>query len=96
MLEYGLLKCFYLFSWVVEWFYQYARRLGLFLLVQLRNLLWATSKHDVYLVQNFSVMHWNSLLRRGTEVLNVAKPIVPTEVFKHSTDQLAYVDEIQA
>ncbi|KAM5575774.1 hypothetical protein ABKV19_014626 [Rosa sericea] len=46
---------------------------------QLRNLLWATSKHDVYLMQNFSVMHWNSLHRRGTEVLNVAKPIVPTE-----------------
>ncbi|KAM5575783.1 hypothetical protein ABKV19_014635, partial [Rosa sericea] len=45
----------------------------------LRNLLWATSKHDVYLMQNFSVMHWNSLHRRGTEVINVAKPIVPTE-----------------
>ncbi|KAM5575780.1 hypothetical protein ABKV19_014632 [Rosa sericea] len=49
------------------------------LLSKLRNLLWATSKHDVYLMQNFSVMHWNSLHRRGTEVLNVAKPIVPTE-----------------
>ncbi|XP_009373166.2 uncharacterized WD repeat-containing protein C2A9.03 isoform X1 [Pyrus x bretschneideri] len=46
---------------------------------QLRNLLWATSKHDVYLMQNFSVMHWSSLLRRGKEVLNVAKPVVPTE-----------------
>ncbi|KAL8514090.1 hypothetical protein ACS0TY_013271 [Phlomoides rotata] len=45
---------------------------------QLRNLLWATSKHDVYLTQNYSVMHWNSLLRRGKEVLNAAKPIVPT------------------
>ncbi|PON61593.1 Guanine nucleotide-binding protein, beta subunit [Parasponia andersonii] len=45
---------------------------------QLRNLLWATSKHDVYLMQNYSVMHWSSLLRRGNEVLNVAKPIVPT------------------
>ncbi|KAK6130647.1 hypothetical protein DH2020_035622 [Rehmannia glutinosa] len=44
----------------------------------LRNLLWATSKHDVYLMQNYSVMHWSSLLRRGKEVLNVAKPIVPT------------------
>lgn len=44
---------------------------------QLRNLLWATSKHDVYLMQNYSVMHWSSLLRRGKEVLNVAKPIVP-------------------
>ncbi|MED6219038.1 hypothetical protein PIB30_032169 [Stylosanthes scabra] len=44
----------------------------------LRNLLWATSKHDVYLMQNYSVMHWSSLLQRGKEVLNVAKPIVPT------------------
>ncbi|KAJ6412779.1 hypothetical protein OIU84_005763 [Salix udensis] len=44
----------------------------------LRNLLWATSKHDVYLMQNYSVMHWSSLLRRGKEVLNVAKPIAPT------------------
>ncbi|XP_022742599.1 uncharacterized WD repeat-containing protein C2A9.03-like isoform X2 [Durio zibethinus] len=43
----------------------------------LRNLLWATSKHDVYLMQNYSVMHWSSLLRKGKEVLNVAKPIVP-------------------
>ncbi|KAM7253144.1 hypothetical protein ACFE04_025762 [Oxalis oulophora] len=44
----------------------------------LRNLLWATSKHDVYLMQNYSLMHWSSLLRRGTEVLNVAKPITST------------------
>ncbi|XP_058761509.1 uncharacterized WD repeat-containing protein C2A9.03-like isoform X2 [Vicia villosa] len=49
---------------------------------QLRNLLWATSKHDVYLMQNYSVMHWSSLLRRSKEVLNVAKPIIPT--LKHS------------
>ncbi|XP_030481243.2 uncharacterized WD repeat-containing protein C2A9.03 isoform X2 [Cannabis sativa] len=45
---------------------------------QLRNLLWATSKHDVYLMQNYSVVHWSSLLKRGKEVLNVVKPIVPT------------------
>ncbi|KAL9394385.1 hypothetical protein Peur_013670 [Populus x canadensis] len=45
---------------------------------QLRNLLWATSKHDVYLMQNYSVMHWSSLLRRGKELLNVAKPVAPT------------------
>ncbi|KAG5541704.1 hypothetical protein RHGRI_021510 [Rhododendron griersonianum] len=46
---------------------------------QLRNLVWATSKHDVYLMQNYSLMHWSSLLRRGKEVLNVAKPIEPTQ-----------------
>ncbi|XP_057975046.1 uncharacterized WD repeat-containing protein C2A9.03 isoform X2 [Malania oleifera] len=43
----------------------------------LRNLIWATSKHDVYLMQNYSVMHWSSLLRRGKEVMNVASQIVP-------------------
>ncbi|KAE8669427.1 Glycosyl hydrolase family protein isoform 1 [Hibiscus syriacus] len=43
---------------------------------RLRNLLWATSKHDVYLMENYSVMQWSPLLRRGEE-LNVAKPIVP-------------------
>ncbi|KAK4761772.1 hypothetical protein SAY87_029656 [Trapa incisa] len=31
----------------------------------------------IYLLQNYSVMHWSSLLRRGKEILNVAKPIVP-------------------
>ncbi|KAG2399941.1 uncharacterized protein HKW66_Vig0102050 [Vigna angularis] len=46
--------------------------------MQLRNLLWATSKHDVYLMQNYSVMHWSAVLRRAKEVLNVAKPIVPS------------------
>ncbi|CAH8309567.1 unnamed protein product [Eruca vesicaria subsp. sativa] len=45
---------------------------------QLRNLLWATSKHDVYFMKNYSLMHWSSLLQRSKEVLNVAKPIVPT------------------
>ncbi|XP_052620757.1 uncharacterized WD repeat-containing protein C2A9.03 isoform X4 [Lactuca sativa] len=44
----------------------------------LRNLLWATSKHDLYLMQNYSVMHWSSLLKRGKEVINVAMPVLPT------------------
>ncbi|KAI4389437.1 hypothetical protein MLD38_001665 [Melastoma candidum] len=43
---------------------------------QLRNLLSATSKHDVYLMQNHSVMHWSALRRRSQEVMNVAKPVV--------------------
>ncbi|CAI8611859.1 unnamed protein product [Vicia faba] len=50
---------------------------------RLRNLLWATSKHDVYLMQNYFVMHWSSLLRRSKEVINMAKPIIPT-LQKHS------------
>ncbi|KAK6145759.1 hypothetical protein DH2020_019628 [Rehmannia glutinosa] len=46
---------------------------------QLRNLVWATSKHDAYLVSNYSVMHWSSLLQNLTEVLNFSENIVPTE-----------------
>ncbi|XP_058085618.1 uncharacterized WD repeat-containing protein C2A9.03-like isoform X2 [Magnolia sinica] len=56
-------------------------------LEKLRNLLWATSKHDVYLMQNYSLMHWSSLLRRGKEVLNVAGPIVPTLKLRGSLAQ---------
>uniref|UniRef100_A0A6V7QVH8 Uncharacterized protein n=1 Tax=Ananas comosus var. bracteatus TaxID=296719 RepID=A0A6V7QVH8_ANACO len=52
---------------------------------QLRNLLWATSKHDVYTVQNYSVMHWSSLLQRGREVLNVAGQIAPTQKYHGSS-----------
>ncbi|CAL9770939.1 unnamed protein product [Musa acuminata subsp. burmannicoides] len=54
---------------------------------QLRNLIWATSKHDVYMVQNYSVMHWSSLLRRGKEVLNVAGKVVPTQKHCGSSPQ---------
>ncbi|XP_072973855.1 uncharacterized WD repeat-containing protein C2A9.03-like isoform X2 [Typha angustifolia] len=58
---------------------------------QLRNLLWATSKHDVYIMQNYSVMHWSSLLQRGKEVLNLAGKIVPTQIGVSSTDSLSRV-----
>ncbi|KAK1649780.1 hypothetical protein QYE76_067585 [Lolium multiflorum] len=49
---------------------------------QLRNLLWATSKHDVYVMQNYSVMHWSSLLQSGKEVLNVAGQVAPTQTVR--------------
>lgn len=60
--------------------------------LQLRNLLWATSKHDVYLMQNYSVMHWSSLLQRGKEVLNVAGQLAPSQVcaFGFATSRLAF------
>lgn len=29
-------------------------------------------------MQNYSVMHWSSLLKRGKEVINVAMPVLPT------------------
>lgn len=54
---------------------------------KLRNLLSATSKHDLYLVHNYSVMHWSPLLKRSKEVLNVAKPIVPTAKYPRSLPQ---------
>ncbi|OIW06918.1 hypothetical protein TanjilG_19567 [Lupinus angustifolius] len=49
---------------------------------QLRNLIWATSKHDVYLISNYSVMHWSSLTRNSSEIINFAGHVAPTE--KHA------------
>lgn len=54
---------------------------------QLRNLVWATSKHDVYLMQNYSIMHWSPLTHKGTEVLNVAGRVVPSEKHPGSSAQ---------
>jgi hypothetical protein len=31
-------------------------------------------------MQNYSVMHWSSLLQSGKEVLNVAGQVAPTQV----------------
>lgn len=46
---------------------------------QLRNLVWSTSKHDVYLMSNSCIIHWSSLLRSKIEVLNVSGHVAPTE-----------------
>ncbi|XP_059300998.1 uncharacterized WD repeat-containing protein C2A9.03-like [Lycium barbarum] len=46
---------------------------------QLRNLVWATSKHDVYLMSHFSVIHWSSLTCSKNEVLNVSGHVAPCE-----------------
>ena len=51
-----------------------------YLLLQLRNLVWATSKHDVYLMSHFSVIHWSSLACSKSEVLDVSGHVAPCEV----------------
>ncbi|XP_076917937.1 uncharacterized protein LOC143578154 [Bidens hawaiensis] len=46
---------------------------------QLRNLVWATSKHDVYVSSNHSIMHWSSLSKKLTETVNFLGHVAPTE-----------------
>ncbi|PRQ34952.1 putative microtubule-severing ATPase transcription factor WD40-like family [Rosa chinensis] len=46
---------------------------------KLRNLVWATSKYDVYLLSHFSVIHWSSLSCEASEVLNVSGHVTPSE-----------------
>ncbi|XP_010252904.1 PREDICTED: uncharacterized WD repeat-containing protein C2A9.03-like [Nelumbo nucifera] len=46
---------------------------------QLRNLVWATSKHDAYLMSHYSVIHWSSLKCTKSEVLNVSGHVAPCE-----------------
>ncbi|KAG6470983.1 hypothetical protein ZIOFF_072072 [Zingiber officinale] len=52
--------------------------------LQLRNLVWATSKHDVYLMSHYSVLHWSALNGEKYEVINVSGHIAPCEVYKNS------------
>ncbi|MQM15207.1 hypothetical protein Taro_048149 [Colocasia esculenta] len=46
---------------------------------QLRNLVWSTSKHDVYLMSHYSVIHWSAINLEKTEVLNVSGHVAPCE-----------------
>jgi len=38
---------------------------------QLRNLVWATSKHDAYVMSENKVVHWNASTRKATPVLDL-------------------------
>ncbi|KAL0661608.1 hypothetical protein Bca4012_098445 [Brassica carinata] len=60
---------------------------------QLRNLVWATSKHDVYLMSNFLVNHYSTLTCRKHEVLNVQGHVSPSE--KHPGSLLEEFTKIQ-
>lgn len=42
--------------------------------------MWATSKHDVYLMSHYSVVHWSALTRDKFEVMNVSGRVAPSEV----------------
>ncbi|KAI9122620.1 hypothetical protein K1719_006460 [Acacia pycnantha] len=58
---------------------------------QLRNLIWSTSKHDVYLVSRYSIVHWSSLSCKGSEVLNVSGHVAPCE--KHPGSLRTYLQD---
>ncbi|GMN53689.1 hypothetical protein TIFTF001_022823 [Ficus carica] len=71
---------------------------------QLRNLVWATSKHDVYFTSRFSIIHWSSLTSSRSEVLNISRHVAPSEKhpgswlegFKQTTaGTLAVKDQLQ-
>ena len=38
---------------------------------QLRNLVWATSKHDAYVMNENRIVHWNAATRRATTALDL-------------------------
>ncbi|KAF2618091.1 hypothetical protein F2Q68_00040411 [Brassica cretica] len=46
---------------------------------QLRELVWATSNHDVYLMCNNSITHWSTLTSSRDEVLDLAGLVTPSE-----------------
>eukprot|EP00850_Spirogloea_muscicola_P002935 SM000011S19113 [mRNA] locus=s11:965777:969204:- [translate_table: standard] len=44
---------------------------------QLRNLVWATSKHDVYVMHQHVINHWSPVSRKSKEVLNLGGTVTP-------------------
>ncbi|XLU34206.1 hypothetical protein S245_070272, partial [Arachis hypogaea] len=60
---------------------------------ELRNLVWATSKHDVYLISNYSVMHWSSLSGDLLEIINFAGHVALSE--KHAGSLLEGFSQTQ-
>ncbi|ONK77648.1 uncharacterized protein A4U43_C02F9000 [Asparagus officinalis] len=46
---------------------------------EMRNLVWATSKHDVYFTSNTFVMHWSSISCELSEALNFSRLVAPLE-----------------
>lgn len=39
---------------------------------QLRNLAWATSKHDVFVMHEAAIVHWDAAAKRKTQVLDLS------------------------
>uniref|UniRef100_A0ACD5V8D4 Uncharacterized protein n=1 Tax=Avena sativa TaxID=4498 RepID=A0ACD5V8D4_AVESA len=60
---------------------------------QLRNLVWATSKHDVYLISHYSVRHWSALSSVDKEIMNVEGHVAPSE--KHAGSLLEGFSQTQ-
>lgn len=46
---------------------------------QLRNLVWATTRHDVYLMSYFSVLHWSTLTSEKHELIDLQGRVAPSE-----------------
>ena len=58
--------------WNLAWLFRSSAE-HIAMALQLRNLLWATSKHDVYVVLENRVNHW-SALSRETTTASLAEP----------------------
>ncbi|PWA51093.1 WD40/YVTN repeat-like-containing domain-containing protein [Artemisia annua] len=51
----------------------------------LRNLVWATSKNDIHLMSNYSIMRGSSLTQNLNGILNFFGHMPPTEVYSPKT-----------
>ncbi|TVU05360.1 hypothetical protein EJB05_48519, partial [Eragrostis curvula] len=61
---------------------------------QLRNLVWATTKHDVYLIGDYSALHWSSLTLEKREVIDLLGHVTPSEVHEGSLSKGFFKPEV--
>ncbi|PWA57125.1 hydroxyproline-rich glycoprotein family protein [Artemisia annua] len=62
---------------------------------KLRNLVWATSKHEIHLMSNYSIMHWSSLSQNLNGILNFSGHVPPTEGHGYRNDLFKMVADLK-
>ena len=50
--------------------------------------MWATTRHDVYLMSYYSVLHWSALTREKQEIIDLQGHVAPCEVQGFSSIRL--------
>lgn len=61
---------------------------------QLRNLVWATTRHDVYLLSQRSVLHWSPFASEKHKVIDLQGHITPSEKHQGNVSEGFYQAQV--
>ncbi|KAG8047656.1 hypothetical protein GUJ93_ZPchr0008g12065 [Zizania palustris] len=61
---------------------------------QLRNLVWATTRHDAYLLSHLSVLHWSPLTCEKHKVIDLQGHVTPSEKHQGNVTEGFYQTQV--